>query len=353
MNTFTTILIAVLVFGFLILIHEFGHYIFARIFGVTVKEFSIGMGPKLLWYDSKKTGIRYTIAALPLGGFVSMAGEDEESDDPNAFNKKPAWQRFIITAAGATVNIVAGLLAMILLCSIVPKDGTTPLGGTVVHSFIENEQLSHSSKEYGLMVGDKITRVNGKRVTILDELSYEIMRGGNKPIDLEVERDGKVIELEDVVFPTAVEQEQTFGMMDFRVWGEAQTFGSVLSYSLKKSVLIVRMCWESIFDLITGRYTLAAVSGPVGISSAIGDAARAGASTLLYMVALISINLGVMNLLPLPALDGGRLICLMIEMITRKKIPAKIESMIHGIGLLLLLGLSVVILFKDIFQLVG
>lgn len=353
MNTFTTILIAVLVFGFLILIHEFGHYIFARIFGVTVKEFSIGMGPKLLWYDSKKTGIRYTIAALPLGGFVSMAGEDEESDDPNAFDKKPAWQRFIITAAGATVNIIAGLLAMILLCSIVPKDGTTPLGGTVIHSFVESEELSHSSQKYGLMVGDKITRVNGKRVTILDELSYEIMRGGNKPIDLEVERGGETVKLEDVVFPTAVEQEQTFGMMDFRVWGEKQTFGSVLSHSLKKSVLIVRMCWESIFDLITGRYTLAAVSGPVGISSAIGDAARAGASTLLYMVALISINLGVMNLLPLPALDGGRLLCLLIEMVARKKIPAKIESMIHGIGLLLLLLLSVLIMFKDIFQLVG
>ena len=364
MNTFTTILIAVLVFGFLILIHEFGHYIFARIFGVTVKEFSIGMGPKLLWYDSKKTGIRYTLAMLPLGGFVSMAGEDEESDDPNSFEKKPAWQRFIITAAGAAINVLAGLLAMTILCSIVPKDGTTPLGGTTVHSFVESEALSHSSEEYGLRVGDKITRVNGKRVTILDELSYEIMRNGNKPIDLVVERitvvneqtgetKTETVPLKDVRFPTAVEQEQTFGTMDFRVWGEKQTFGSVIGHSFKKSVLIVRMCWESIFDLITGRYTLAAVSGPVGISSAIGDAARAGISTLLYMVALISINLGVMNLLPLPALDGGRLLCLLIEMITRKKIPAKIESVIHGIGLLLLLGLSILIMFKDIFQLLG
>ena len=353
MNTLTTILIAVLVFGFLILIHEFGHFSFARLFGVTVREFSIGMGPKLVWYDSKKSGIRYTLAALPLGGFVSMAGEDEESDDPNSFDKKPAWKRFIITAAGAAVNILAGLLAMIILCSIVPKDGTTPLGSTEIHSFIESEELSHSSEDYGLRVGDTVTRVNGKRVTILDELSYEIMRNGNKPIDLEVLRDGETVALKGVVFPTSVEQEQTFGTMDFRVWGEKQTFGSVLSHSFKKSVLIVRMCWESLFDLITGRYTLAAVSGPVGISSAIGDAARAGVSTLLYMVALISINLGVMNLLPLPALDGGRLICLLIEMITRKKIPAKIESFIHGIGLILLLGLSVVIMFKDIFQLLG
>ncbi len=357
MNTFTTILIAVLTFGILILIHEFGHYIFARIFGVTVKEFSIGMGPKLLWYDSKKTGIRYTIAALPIGGFVSMAGEDEESTDPNAFNKKPAWQRFIITAAGAAINIIAGFLAMAILCSIPVGEGKTPLGTTVVHSFVQSEQLTHSSEEYGLMVGDKILEVDGKRVTILDELSYEIMRRGDRPIDLVVEREvngvKQRIPLNDVVFPTAVEQEQTFGQMDFRVFGVEQTFGSVLSHGFQKSILIVRMCWESIFDLITGRYTLAAVSGPVGISSAIGDAAKAGLSSLLYITALISINLGVMNLLPLPALDGGRLLCLFIEMITRKKIPPRVESMIHGIGLILLLGLSVVIMFKDIFQLLG
>ena len=362
MGTFTTILVAVLTFGFLILIHEFGHYIFARIFGVTVKEFSIGMGPKLLWYDSKKTGIRYAISALPLGGYVSMAGEDEESDDPNSFDKKPAWQRFIITAAGAVINIIAGVLAMVILCSIVSSDGKTPLGTTVVHNFVQSDKLSHSSEEYGLRVGDRIVAVDGKKVTILDELSYEIMRRGDRPLDITVEREItseagekkiEIIVLENVVFPTAVEQEQVFGQMDFAVWGEKQTFSSVLSHAFQKSVLIVRMCWESIFDLITGRYTLAAVSGPVGISSAIGDAAKAGISSFLYIASLISINLGVMNLLPLPALDGGRLLCLLIEMVTRKKIPAKLEGMIHGIGLALLLAFSVLIMFKDIFQLFG
>ncbi len=357
MGTFTTILIAILVFGLLILIHEFGHYIFARIFHVTINEFSIGMGPKLLWYDSKKTGIRYTLAALPLGGFVSMAGEDGESNDPNSFDKKPAYQRFVITAAGAVINILAGFLAMLLLCSLSVGEGKTPLGSTVVYDFVESDQLSHSSKEYGLLEGDKILEVNGKRVTILDELSYEIMRHGDAPIDLLVERtvggEAKRVPLNDVVFPTAVEQEQVFGQMDFRVVGVKQSFGSVISHGFQKSVLIVRMCWESIFDLITGRYTLAAVSGPVGISSAIGDAAKAGLSSLLYITALISINLGVMNLLPLPALDGGRLLCLLVEMVARKKLPARVEGMIHGIGLLLLLGLSVIIMFKDIFQLLG
>ena len=348
MSTVLTIIIAVLVFGFLILIHELGHYTFARIFKVTIKEFSIGMGPKLLWYDSKKTGIRYSLSMLPFGGYVAMAGEDEESDDPNSFDKKPAWQRFIITAAGATVNIVAGALAMILLTTMIP------LGSTTVHDFVDKEQSKYtvSSSESGLLAGDTILSVNGKRVKILDELSYEIMRQGNRPVDLTVLRDGTEVDLPGVVFPTEKQEEQTFGMMDFRVSRSEKTFGSVMTYSFRKSCLIVRMCWESLFDLITGRYTLAAVSGPIGISSAIGDAARAGFSSLLYITVLISINLGVMNLLPIPALDGGRLIVILAEMITRKKMPAKLEGIINGIGLLLLLGLSVVIMIKDVIKLI-
>ena len=348
MSTVLTIIIAVLVFGFLILIHELGHYTFARIFKVTIKEFSIGMGPKLLWYDSKKTGIRYSLSMLPFGGYVAMAGEDEESDDPNSFDKKPAWQRFIITAAGATVNIVAGALAMILLTTMIP------LGSTTVHDFVDKEQSKYtvSSSESGLLAGDTILSVNGKRVKILDELSYEIMRQGNRPVDLTVLRDGTEVDLPGVVFPTEKQEEQTFGMMDFRVNRSEKTFGSVMTYSFRKSCLIVRMCWESLFDPITGRYTLAAVSGPIGISSAIGDAARAGFSSLLYITVLISINLGVMNLLPIPALDGGRLIVILAEMITRKKMPAKLEGIINGIGLLLLLGLSVVIMIKDVIKLI-
>lgn len=348
MSTVLTIIIAVLVFGFLILIHELGHYTFARIFKVTIKEFSIGMGPKLLWYDSKKTGIRYSLSMLPFGGYVAMAGEDEESDDPNSFDKKPAWQRFIITAAGATVNIVAGALAMILLTTMIP------LGSTTVHDFVDKEQSKYtvSSSESGLLAGDTILSVNGKRVKILDELSYEIMRQGNRPVELTVLRDGTEVDLPGVVFPTEKQEEQTFGMMDFRVNRSEKTFGSVMTYSFRKSCLIVRMCWESLFDLITGRYTLAAVSGPIGISSAIGDAARAGFSSLLYITVLISINLGVMNLLPIPALDGGRLIVILAEMITRKKMPAKLEGIINGIGLLLLLGLSVVIMIKDVIKLI-
>ena len=206
MNIISTIFIAILVFGFLIFIHEFGHYIFARIFKVTITEFSIGMGPKLVWYDSKKTGIRYCLSAIPFGGYVAMVGEDGESDDPNAFNKKPAWQRLIIIIAGAMINIIAGVIAIIILVSIID------IGGTTVAAFPETE-FEISSSDSGLMEGDEIIRIDGKRVRILDELSYEIMRKGYEPIDVTVLRDGKEMTF-TVEFPVAEEQGQKFGMMD-------------------------------------------------------------------------------------------------------------------------------------------
>ena len=390
-----TVIVSILVFGFLIFIHEFGHYITARIFKVTIAEFSIGMGPRIFSWTSKKTNIRYSIALFPIGGFVSMPGEngeyneavdqsgasrasdasvflkesvsseaqpdfagdsnsyseeqiDPDRDDPNTFGRKPAWQRFIITAAGAAVNIVAGFLAMIILTCMI-NIGNTRVVGFQNAEYLGTEPISMKT---GVRIGDEIIRVNDKRVRIVDELSYEIMRYGNEPVDLTVIRDGEEIILEDVVFPTQNEQGQSFGIMDFMVNRVNKNFGTVLSFAWSKSTLIVRMVWESLYDLITGRYSFAAVSGPVGISSAIGSAAKAGFTSLLYIVVLISINLGVMNLLPIPALDGGRLLTLIIEMVTRKKLPAKVEGMINGIGLMLLLGLSVLIMVKDVFQLI-
>ena len=344
MGTTITVLVAILVFGFLIFIHEFGHYIFARIFKVTVKEFSIGMGPKIFKYTSEKTGICYAISAVPFGGYVAMAGEDEESDDPNSFDKKPAWQRFIIIIAGATINIIAGVIAMIIITAMVN------IGGTTVHSFEDKYEIS--SSESGLMEGDTIVRVDGKRVRIADELFYEIMRRGYEPIDLTVIREGEEIILENVVFPTAEESGQVLGILDFKIVQSKKTFGSTLSYAFTKSFMIVRMCWESIFDLIRGRYTLGAVSGPVGISAAIGDAAKTSVLSLFNIVALISINLGVMNLMPIPALDGGRTITILVEMISGKKIPTKIEATINAVGLAILLGFSAIILVKDIIMLI-
>lgn len=353
-----TVILSLLVFEFLIFIHEFGHYITARIFGVTITEFSLGFGPELVSYQSKKTGIKYKLSILPLGGFVAMAGEDEESDDPNAFNKKPAWQRFIITAAGATVNILAGFLAMIIIVSFI-NIGNTTYGAPMEEDILinelgfENVDATNRSSSFGLQYGDEIIAVNGKKVRIYDELSYQIMRYGNEPVDLTILRGGEKIVIEDVTFPTTEQQGQTFGIIDFKITGfkEKNVF-TVFSLSARKAALVMRMCWESIIDLITGRYTFEAVSGPVGISSAIGDAASAGVLSLLNITVLISMNLGFMNLVPFPALDGGRLITILIEMVTRKKIPAKIEGMINAIGLVILFTFMIIVLFKDTISLI-
>ena len=343
-----TVLIAVLVFGGLVFIHEFGHYIFARIFKVTIEEFAIGMGPRLVWYTSKKTNITYSLRMIPIGGFVAMIGEEGESSDPNSFDKKPSWQRFIITVAGAAVNITAGFIAMAILTSMIY------LYGTQVRDFYTPEESKSeiSSQDSGLMIGDEIIRVNGKKVDIYDELSYEIMRNGNKPVELTIIRDGEVMVLRDVVFPIDKASGQEFGVLDIKPFAVDRKLGNIVKFSWEKSILIVRMCWESIIDLIRGRYSLEAVSGPVGISGAIGDAAKKGPLNLLYLVSMISINLGIMNLLPIPALDGGRMIFLLIEMISRRRLPKKIEDTINAVGLFLLLGLSFVIMIKDIFTLI-
>ncbi len=348
-----TIIAALLVFGFLIFIHEFGHFITARIFKVSINEFSIGMGPTLLSYKSKKTDIQYSVRILPIGGYVAMVGEDEDSDDPNAFNKKPAWQRFIITAAGATVNIVAGFLATIILVCMIDI-GSTTVGGFLTESDfaeIENIEYVESSESQGLREGDTIVAVGGVRVEIYDELSYEIMRQGHEPVDITVIRGGEELVLEDIRFPTLTEQDQTFGYPDVRVYRVEKNFGNTFGLAFKKAALIMRSCWESIYDLVTGRYSISAVSGPVGISSAIGEAVSAGFASVLNITILISINLGFMNLLPIPALDGGRLLTILIEMISRRKVPAKVEAAINGVGLILLLGLSFLIMIKDVIQL--
>ena len=357
MSAILTVILSLLVFEFLIFIHEFGHYITARIFKVTITEFSLGFGPELLSFESKKTGIKYKLAMFPLGGFVAMVGEDEESDDPNALNKKPAWQRFIITAAGATVNIVAGFLAMIIIVSFIKIGNTTygaPMEDDLLHNLgyeVVNDE--HRSYEGGLVPGDQIIRVNGKKVKIYDELSYQIMRYGHESVELTVVRDGELVVLPEVYFPTTEQQGQTFGIIDFRITGYVEKgFFKVFSLSVRKAALVMRMCWESIIDLITGRYTVEAVSGPVGISAAIGDAASAGFLSLLNITVLISMNLGFMNLVPFPALDGGRLVVILIEMITRKKVPPKIEAIINSAGLIILFSLMILVLFKDTISLI-
>ena len=263
-----SIIIAIFVFGLLIFIHEMGHFLTARACGVTVLEFAIGMGPKIFSWVGKKSGTRYSLRLLPFGGFTSMAGEDEESDDPNALPAKPLWQRFIITAAGSLSNLIVGFVLMTLLVIC-----TKNLGSTQVYQFVayddESEALSRST---GLMENDRIVAVEGERVHTAHELSYEIMRRGIEPIELTVIRNGETVTLPDVSFPLASEEGIAFGALDFYVYAEPKTFGNVVKQAFFRSELTVEMIWESLFDLVTGRYGIEAVSGPVGVTEVLGEA---------------------------------------------------------------------------------
>ena len=338
------VIVAILIFGLLILIHELGHYTAARLLGVKVLEFSIGMGPALVSYTSKKTDIKYSLRLLPIGGYVKMLGEDEKNDDPESLTAAKPWKRLIILSAGALMNILTGVIAMFILVA-------TPsflVGGTTVAEFDESYVQSQSEE---LLLGDKITAIGKTKVKYYQELTYEIMHECYKPTDVTVERNGQTVVLHDVVFPVIEEQGTVFGDMFFKVGAMEKTFGNVVSYSLHASFSTIKMIWQSLFDLITGRYGLSAVSGPVGVTKVVAESAKLGIANLVYISIFITMNLGVFNLLPIPALDGSRIVFVLIEMVRGKPINPKYEGYVHLAGIIVLLLFMVVITFKDIISL--
>lgn len=338
-----------LVFGVMIFIHELGHYLSARACGVGVNEFAIGMGPKILSRVSKKSGIRYSLRLLPIGGFVSMVGEDEESEAENAFGRVGVIKRMIIIVSGAFMNIVLGFLIMLVIVS--AGDAQDEAGGRLlatnqIREFNENAVSFQS----GLQKGDVVIKIGRTRIHNGYDLSYEIMNQGYDAVDITVKRGGEKVVLENVIFATFQQSGAVFGEMDFKVYGKEITVGSVLYNTWFRSLSTIKMIWDSLTDLIGGRYGIEAVSGPVGITEQIGDAAKTGLSTLLYICAVITINLGVVNLLPLPALDGGRLLFLIIEAVRGKPVKKEVEGYIHFIGIILLFGLMLLITFKDVWS---
>lgn len=337
------IILALLVFGVLIFVHEFGHFIAARLCGVGVKEFAIGMGPKLFSWKSKKYSTQYGLRLLPIGGFVSMVGEDEDSEADNAFCNKSVWKRMAIVLAGPAMNILIGFLLMVVL---VISQGN--LVGTTVAKFSEGAVSSAQ-----LCEGDKIVKVGKTSVYTFQDVVYEIMHQGAEPIDITVIRGEERIVLEDVPFPTFEEQGMTFGDYDFIPYYDEQTPLNYVKHAYFRSISTVKMICDSFIDLLSGRYGFEAISGPVGVTEVIVDAAKASFHTLLYVVIIISINLGVFNLVPFPALDGGRFLLLAIEGITRKPIKREVEGYINFIGLMILFAFMAVVVVKDIFGLFG
>ncbi|MBR3835583.1 MAG: site-2 protease family protein [Clostridia bacterium] len=332
-----TILVAILFFGIIVMVHELGHFTFAKLFKVKVNEFSMGMGPKL--FGKKKGETQYSVRLFPIGGFVSMEGEDEESDDERAFNKKPCWQRIVIVVAGALVNIFLGLILVAITLGI--SDGYA--GTNHIHSFnVDSKQVAEYN---GLKSKDKVLTIDGRRVLYYTDVAYLLSRTDGKA-DMTIEREGEKIELTDVELNAS----------QVVILGVDKTAGTVFKDTFKQSASICRMVWLSLFDLITGKYSVKDVSGPVGVVDFVSDATQESVKTsdytgLLTMMALITINIGIFNLLPVPALDGGRLLFLFIELIRRKPINQKYEAWVHGIGMVLLLLFMVAITFKDIYTL--
>lgn len=369
------ILAALLVLGLLIMIHEFGHFLAAKRMGVRVNEFAIGMGPRLLHWGKGET--TYSLRAFPIGGFCAMEGEDEGAPTPAAlgggedaqpedhsrsFAHKPVWRRIVIVVAGAVMNLVLGYVLLLCYYGFLQE----PYGNTgkVLFSTTTIAQLKEDTSAYqsGLRPGDTILSVNGRRVLMDSDLSMEMQNDPDGVLQMVVRRevDGKPqkVTLDAVKFE--LETDETTGKQylkyDFVVLGKVRTFGNTFAQAAKEELSVATVVWRSLVDMVRGRYGFNDLSGPVGtvniIADAVGNAhSLAGWQTLVMLMVLITVNLGVFNLLPLPALDGGRLVFLLWEAVTRKPVPAKYEGIVHFVGLLLLVLLMLVITYSDVTKL--
>ena len=334
------VLLALFVFGVMILVHELGHFVFAKVFKVAINEFSIGMGPKI-FSKKLKDGVSYSLRLFPIGGFVAMEGETEESDNPNSFDKKPAYQRFIIIAAGAIVNIIVAVILVFFL-----SVSSSSVGTTKIDYFAAN-----ADSYQGLYKNDEIISVDNRKVATLHELNYAIMMSGGEAVDILVNRDGKEVLVEGVSFPTKAENELYYGVRTFEVYYEKSNIFSIIKNTFHTSISTVRLIWDSLIGLVTGKFGFKQISGPVGVTGAMVDVAKKGPYSFFFFVSVISMNLGIFNLLPIPALDGGALFFTAFEMIFRRRIPRKIEDTLKIIAFGLLILLVIVVSIKDVIML--
>lgn len=350
-----SIIFAILLFSLLIFIHEFGHFVAAKLSGIQVNEFSIFMGPAL--FKKQKGETLYAIRCIPIGGYCAMEGEDSDSENPRAFSSASWWKRLIVLIAGSAMNLIAGFLILIFVFM--------PYKQFVVPEISHIEEGCALAGEGGLQVGDRFLEVDGERVYVQSDFSMILSINGGDVHDLLIERDGQQILLDDFKM-----EKREFDMGDgtkalrygFSFSTEEAKFNNKLYHAWYTGIDTVRTVRLSLQMLLTGRAGLQDVIGPVGTVQQISDVAESSDSAfsafinMLYFGGFIAINLGVMNLLPLPALDGGRVVCLLlttvVEKIIGKKLDPKYEGYLHGAGMILLLALMAVITFKDIFVII-
>ena len=359
-----TILLTILIFGVIINIHELGHFLFAKLFGVKVHEFSFGMGPLL--FSGKRGETQYSVRLFPIGGFVAMEGEDEESGDGRAFCNRPAWQRFVILFAGAGMNLLLGLCLLGFTTSQMDLLGTNVVGRTT-------EGAASASS---LQPGDRIIQVNGYSTPGYNDVVFQLIRDQDGVVDLTILRGGDHLSMNrwertlaglgigekslgerlTMTVPFAMEDVGD-GLrairIDFVFLGAERTLGNAVYYTCQQTVSTVKQVWYSLLDIVTGRFGLSQLSGPVGTATVIKEASDAGLRSLVVLVAYITINVGVFNLLPIPALDGGRMFFLLVGALFRRPIPARYEAYINAAGMLILLFFVGLVTFSDVMKLVA
>ena len=365
MSVFITLIAALIGFSAVIAIHEFGHFAVAKLCGIQVNEFSIGMGPAL-WKKIYK-GTQYSLRALPVGGYVALEGEESpESQQAEAardereaetaspippeqrtgipLNDAPVWQRALVMAAGAFMNFVLGFVVLVIL--VAAQDGA--ITSKTIYSVEEGALCGQT----GLQAGDEILAVNGRRCFVANDILYELVRTEAYRADFTVKRDGQKAELPDVQFDTWQDDSgETHMSLGFVVYGIKKTPVSVLKEAWNSTLYYGRIVFTSLADLLRGRESINNLSGPVGIMTAIGQAASYGWQDLLELLALITINLGVFNLLPFPALDGGKVVFLVIEGVTGHAVPEKLQSWLTLAAFALLFGLILFATYNDIIRL--
>lgn len=347
------IIIAIIIFGILIAIHEFGHFTAAKLCGVKVEEFAIGMGPAL--FKKQKGETVYALRILPIGGFCAMAGEDEESDDPRAFTNQGFWKKFVILCAGSFMNLILGIVLILIMYA-----GAQAFVTPTIDHFMDG--CPYEGAE-AMQAGDTFYSIDGQRIYLVSDVSSFLMRGDGV-YDIVMLRDGEKVELKDFALTTKTYAEYANeGPKYGFVFGYTEaTFGTKLEYTWNTTLEFSRLVWLGLGDLINGKVGLKDMSGPVGIVDMMNEvgqqaeSAKAAADNLLYISAFIAVNLAIMNMLPIPALDGGRvflmIVTVIIEAVSRKKLDPKYEGYIHLGGMVLLLGLMALVMYNDIAKLI-
>ena len=337
-------ILAILGLGAIIIIHELGHFVLAKIYGVKVLSFSIGFGPKILTHKGKET--EYSISLLPVGGYVEMYGmledgeEDQEAEPKDVdrmFQSKSPLQRSSIIIAGPLMNIV---LAIILFGSVYMNFG-------YVDTSLAKVSEGGAAIEAGLEAGDRITKVNGSKIFTSDDISIAVTSAGENPVTLEYERAGQVMEA--TLTPKFDEELQKYRVGIEFATVTNPTMGQCIKHSFDETFALISENYKAIVKLVSGKGNFKTdLGGPVAIVKVSSDAAKAGAWALVRLVAILSIGVGIFNLVPLPVLDGGTSVLLLIEMITRRKVPAKVVNVLNTIGVVFLFGLMIIVTIKDI-----